>query len=448
MAQRKKITSNNPLKWNKVIGDLTLSELMSGGLPPEQNLFDLDAPVLALSSSTSSTVTLSWGAVTNADTYTIQESSDGITWANLNTVTQLSITDGTPPSPNAYYRVRANNSVKNSNWSNVLSLTKKRLNYNGKSLTQEDWTSAVVVNDTVFATRSTGVLVSYNYQNNDNWSPLDTLSGLIDPRNLVQIDNQYITCQTQGGIVIFDISDPTNISQVETGNGGFINNGLAISGSYLYEVSEAVDTLYIFDISDPTNIPAPSSLADATDNGKYGALSVTSDGNYLISDGVQGFIIWDISTPSAPVKADSLAQTAISSSDGTGCLISDDYYIRNGNVSGEFEIYDITTKTSISYLTNFTAGSNLITHSKKLNGDYVFLFAAGENFVYSEFLDVSAPASPSSVIGDFELEDVDRLNAPAIYTFADTNIDSWIICTETTGLVWYDISATEKYFEI
>lgn len=104
MASIKKSNDNNVLGWYKVKGDYTLAELLSQGLPDEENVFEIEAPVLSITNSTGSTVVLSWTDNDAAESWTVQRSTDGVTYSNLQTGLQSPIyTDTTVSSGNTYY---------------------------------------------------------------------------------------------------------------------------------------------------------------------------------------------------------------------------------------------------------------------------------------------------------------------------------------------------------
>ena len=97
------------------------------------------------------------------------------------------------------------------------------------------------------------------------------------------------------GLLIFDVSNPTNPQQIGRLNTNGLALGVYVSGNYAY-VADKENGLVIIDISNPTN---PQQVGHCDTNGY--ASDVYVSGNYAyIADGGNGLVIIDISDPTNP----------------------------------------------------------------------------------------------------------------------------------------------------
>ena len=178
------------------------------------------------------------------------------------------------------------------------------------------------------------------------------------------------------GLEIYDVSDPANIVSLSHTNNGGSPGGVTVSGAYAYLASGG---LWIYDISNPTS---PINVGHATN----WVMGVAVSGNYAYGAAwSQGLTVFDISNPSNPV---SIAQTNIG------------VPVRDIKVSGKyaylqssdgFRIYDISNPASPLYVgqnpTNYGASTARLT----VSGNFVYLANGADGF---RIWDVSDPSSP------------------------------------------------------
>jgi len=180
------------------------------------------------------------------------------------------------------------------------------------------------------------------------------------------------------GLEIYDVSDPANVVSLSQTNNGVSPLGMTASGNYAYLAGNG---LWIYDVSNPNN---PINTGHTT-NGTY-ATEVAVSGSYAyVAAGDQGLSVFDISNPSTPIG---ISQTNAG------------VYVRNIKVSGKyaylqssegFRIYDISNPASPLYVgqnpTNYGASTARLT----VSGNFVYLANGTDGF---RIWDVSNPSNP------------------------------------------------------
>lgn len=107
----------------------------------------------------------------------------------------------------------------------------------------------------------------------------------------------YVLTRTGGvELRILDISDPTNLVEVGDWNSFFGEGGYTIEGDYLY-FSAGFDGVIILDLSDPTNPDYISSMNGGTKNLN---VTVSNDKAYVID--AAKIVIFDVANPAMPVE--------------------------------------------------------------------------------------------------------------------------------------------------
>ena len=123
MACVNRSNSNNFLRWNKVVGNLTLAELQANGMPEYCDNVNMSAPQNLIATSISTTeIDLDWDvADVTPDNILVYRSTDGVTYAliatfagSLISYSDTGLTNGTL----YYYKIKATGDV-DSAYSNV-----------------------------------------------------------------------------------------------------------------------------------------------------------------------------------------------------------------------------------------------------------------------------------------------------------------------------------------
>jgi hypothetical protein len=199
-----------------------------------------------------------------------------------------------------------------------------------------------------------------------------------------------------------------------------------VSGTTMFKVTAATDTLVIYDLSDPTTIATLSTTTDATHLNDARGIAVS--GNYLfIMEGINGQIfIWDISDLTAPVWRTTF-------SPGNPASQSLDRMRRDGNylylfyraaaIVDMFRIVDISTP-----LAPFTVGSytsTAITGNYPNNGDngprvysgnYVLIPDSSASTIH--IIDVTNKAAPVSSTTITGVTSVSAIEISGVYLYA------------------------------
>ena len=221
MASIKKANDNNLLGWYKVKGDYTVDQLLSQGLPNEESPFVIEAPVLVIASSTGSEVVLVWSDDDSAETWTIQRSTDGVTYSDLQTgLTSPTATDSTVTGRNLYYyRVVGFTSIsKASRYSNIKSI------YVSGFVDDFNPTAQIGANNLQGVCLSVDGLKMYLSDNLSNIFEYDLTSGLV--ATSVYASNTYnLTFDSSNDLFIGDDGDKFRVL-------GSDHNSLTLSTAY------------------------------------------------------------------------------------------------------------------------------------------------------------------------------------------------------------------------
>jgi hypothetical protein len=123
MACVNRSNSNNFLRWNKVVGNLTLAELQANGMPLACDNISVDVPLnLTISEIGADYLTLTWDS--NSQNIDVYKSSDGVAYSLLTSLTNAEQTysDTGLSSGTYHYKVRSVGYI-NSAFSNVVTAT-------------------------------------------------------------------------------------------------------------------------------------------------------------------------------------------------------------------------------------------------------------------------------------------------------------------------------------
>ena len=256
----------------------------------------------------------------------------------------------------------------------------------------------------------------------------------------------YVASQTDNGVEILDISDPSNPTHV----GAITDNettelegarGIYVSGKYAYIASIIDDGVEILDISDPSNPTHVGAITDDETTKLDGARSIHVSGKYAYVAAVfdNGVEILDISDPSNPTHAGAI------SDDETTEL----FYAHSIYVSGKYayvaafiddgvEILDISDPSNPTHV-----GAISDDETTQLNGAAGIYVSGKYAYVASildsgvEILDISDPSNPTHVgaISDDEttaLNDAQSIHVSGKYAY--------VAAAEDNGVELLDIS--------
>ena len=255
------------------------------------------------------------------------------------------------------------------------------------------------------------------------------LSG-VDTSSSVYISGKYLYFGSnhEAGFSIFDISDPTNIIEIGYiqddslgGRASYLRNvrGVSIQGNYAYVISNYEASLSIFDISDPTNITEVGYIRDDSQGGNASYLEfaegiyVSGNYAYVTSKTEKTLSAFDISNPRnitevGYIRDKSLGGTAtlLSPSWITGAgdyvyLISKDYSLTVVDISNPYKMQEIQCILSGSF-EDLNGAKSIF-----LNGDKLYTSSVVKDS-FSVF-EISGIETPSVKTGTLEATLIDVL---------------------------------------
>jgi hypothetical protein len=141
------------------------------------------------------------------------------------------------------------------------------------------------------------------------------------------VGNYAYIALNQGGLAVFDISNPANPVRV----GGYDTSGwaygVAVSGNYAY-VADSEAGLQVIDVSNPAN---PVRVGGYDTSGAAAGVAVSGSYAY-VADGRAGLEILDVSNPANPVHVGSRDTSRDTSGDALGVVVvADRIYVADGD---------------------------------------------------------------------------------------------------------------------
>ncbi len=214
----------------------------------------------------------------------------------------------------------------------------------------------------------------------------------------------YITCQTNDKLGIYDISNPKSVTSVSTtSTGNADEQGLFLSGRYLYHATGSAGTLQVWDVANPA-LPVLKGTKTFAANTRTYSVFVQGRYAYVASrDSVTAanskFYIVDVVDPTNPTQVGSFttADTPIS-----GFETGYQYVYVQGiyayvTIAGSTDavkvlnISDPTNPTLVSTISGAGAGpTSVVVRGKYL---YIGFYNSTRIVIY----DISNPAAPASV---------------------------------------------------
>jgi hypothetical protein len=220
-----------------------------------------------------------------------------------------------------------------------------------------------------------GYLSIFNISDPDNISFVDSsTSNLNNPISVALSDDgsrAYVTDGSNHSLVSFDTADITTaLDTISTNLSAPVS--VAISGNYAYVVDYANSSLVVFNISDPSNI----TYAGQTTTNLNEPVSVTVSGNYayVVDTGTNtgdGYLaVFNISNPASISFEDSITTNL---SYPTDVAVSGNYaYVSDNNST--FSIFNVTNKANIiakDTITTTSAGQTGVS----VYGDYAYVIS-------------------------------------------------------------------------
>ncbi|UCG52213.1 MAG: Ig-like domain-containing protein [Candidatus Latescibacterota bacterium] len=186
------------------------------------------------------------------------------------------------------------------------------------------------------------------------------------------------------GVIVYDITDPSLISFVEVcGDYGDAQapTGVAVAGDYVY-VADTSQGLVVFDITDPTNCP----LAGSYDIGGSPTDVVVGGDHAYVTEGTQGIHVIDVSDPTSPTPV----QTYDTPDSAAGVFVAGEYAYVADNSSG-IQVIQIAQPVLPPLLTGSydTPTSALEVY---VSGDHAFVVDETSGL---QVIDISDPATPT-----------------------------------------------------
>ena len=251
----------------------------------------------------------------------------------------------------------------------------------------------------------------------------DAAAGLVIDGNYAYVANNTES-GGNGGLVIFDISDPTNPIQV----GSLVMDypwQIAKSGNYVY-IAAQTGGMKVIDVSNPTIPTLVSTYSDVTT-----VRDVVVSANYLyLACGNDGVKIFDISTPNLP----NLVGSYDSGNNVNGVAVSGNYVYVADNTKN-IKVLDISDNTNPTLKTILTTTANVSTIEVQNN-----IIAANMVNYGMTFFGIASPTANafSTTIDSVAIEITFKnhtpvLSAPSAGNYADTSANDTFTNANTTG---------------
>jgi hypothetical protein len=176
--------------------------------------------------------------------------------------------------------------------------------------------------------------------------------------------------------------------------------GIAVSGSYTYTVSNGSSAFSVYSTSNPAN---PVQLVTGLDAG-YNPQSISIQGHYAyLAEEAQGFgkpsfAVWDITNPTNPTLT---ARVLMGSSTGTIISFPNSIYVKGnyayivdrGTATMALLVYNIVNPAAPYLVSSTSLGSSSSPFSVFVFGNYAYIANRGTNVL--AIYNVSNPASPT-----------------------------------------------------
>lgn len=198
----------------------------------------------------------------------------------------------------------------------------------------------------------------------------------------------YVTNSSARTITSIDITDPTNMSILDTLTGTSMSGaaGIQVSGNVAYVCSQFSDSITSIDITDPSNMVELHSLVHSTFLNYASDLKIVGNIAYVVSPGTYSIVAINISNPSAMFRISQFSSASVDSvytidvKDGIG-------YITSFN-SDLIASVDLSTMT---LLDTYTSTSLNGAKGVAISGNTAFVTSTNNNSITS--IDITDPSN-------------------------------------------------------
>lgn len=235
-----------------------------------------------------------------------------------------------------------------------------------------------------------------------------TTAAVLEQARKVVVVGQYayVAAEAGDGLVVVDISQPTNPQVVGSATSTNLNeaHGLAISGTYAYVTAAAANRLVVVDISNPAN---PVELTAVAGSAMTGPREVVVRGSYayVVSEGGAGSLtVFDISDPTNPTE------TGLLSGRGpvTELAFRGNYaFLKESGtpVVSSIQVIDVTDPTDPVLVSTYTGANLDVPRGIDIEGRY--LYVVTESGSSLAVIDISDPTN-LSLVGTTTNANLDR----------------------------------------
>jgi len=257
---------------------------------------------------------------------------------------------------------------------------------------------------------------------------------------------QYIivTSQTYDGVVVYDVSDPLNITESDFLQVASLNNCKSVvvdtAEDFAYVGAEAY--INVIDISDPAAIAIEDTLNDA---GKYAGLDGLAfvDTDTLCGIGTYYINTWDISTPSSISRTGGLYSGVLSASR----CVSDGTYLYVTTLAGNsVRIYDITNPDVPVFNNEITGLTGA--YGIAYNATNSLLWVAADDITKVCVYDIAVPTAPvllDSLTDDNNFVSINLIDATGFNLFGACPTIDQIVALSVGGTFEDDISSIFQF---
>ena len=276
------------------------------------------------------------------------------------------------------------------------------------------------------------------------------LGGLGETFSDIKIEGDfgYFSSPTGGGVHIANLSDPSDpvdVGQIGSGNGGYdVVENASVDGTHIYLADGQSSIVKVFDISDPA---APSFVRDIQTSGNGVIHDVSASNGKLYTSGSSGSTdIFDVSAiDSAPAVLLGTVATGFSTQANT--VTSDGAVLISTRIAsdGDVRLFDISDPTNPSLLSTITSdavdGPGFSPHTPILHGDGLLLVSWLQGGVQA--FDISDPTTPEK-LGVFDTYLGTNLARPIDGNWgvdASLGLDKLVLSDTRHGLVVVDATS-------
>ena len=279
---------------------------------------------------------------------------------------------------------------------------------------------------------------SFDISDPRNITQLDyTSSGLSNAYGGLCIDGDYAYIGSGGNseLVIFDISDPSNLSFISTTS---ISNGpqdVAVKAGYAYVISSGGAYfqlhLSIYNVFDPLNPFFTGSISDASNNHPRAIeIDQWQPYAYIVCD--NNLVIIDVSDPANPQK---ISEISTELDGGRDIYKKYNYVFVISSTNDKLVIFDVTDRANPIYISDYTEGLQSPGYID-VDGNYAYIGNVNMSHGYT-IVNIEDETNPTMAV-DISLNDYTRdiaVNSGYLFVLVQDiyNTDSLIVQNIANG---------------